>query len=103
MYSGDPSNLTRVIPAEGREGRPYPSGMRFFCFYATYFMRLTVNGEIIEKSNAGTVMELLDELQIEPFQVAVEVNLSIIRKADYSTFRLNDGDKVEIVKFVGGG
>jgi sulfur carrier protein len=66
-------------------------------------MRLTVNGEIIEKSNAGTVMELLDELQIEPFQVAVEVNLSIIRKTDYSTFRLNDGDKVEIVNFVGGG
>jgi sulfur carrier protein len=66
-------------------------------------MRLTVNGEIIEKSNAETVMELLDELQIEPFQVAVEVNLSIIKKADYSTFRLNDGDKVEIVKFVGGG
>jgi len=66
-------------------------------------MRLTVNGEIIEKSNAGSVMELLDELQIEPLQVAVEVNLSIIRKADYSTFRLNDGDKVEIVKFVGGG
>ena len=66
-------------------------------------MRLTVNGEIIEKSNAGTVMELLDELQIEPLQVAVEVNLSIIRKAAYSTFRLNDGDKVEIVKFVGGG
>jgi len=66
-------------------------------------MRLTVNGEIIEKSNAGTVMELLHELQIEPLQVAVEVNLSIIKKADYSTFRLNDGDKVEIVKFVGGG
>lgn len=66
-------------------------------------MRLTVNGEIIEKSNAGTVMELLHEFLIEPLQVAVEVNLSIVRKADYSTFRLNDGDKVEIVKFVGGG
>jgi len=66
-------------------------------------MRLTVNGEIIEKSNAGTVMELLHDLQIEPLQVAVEVNLSIVKKADYSTFRLNDGDKVEIVRFVGGG
>jgi sulfur carrier protein len=66
-------------------------------------MRLTVNGEIIEKSNAETVMELLDELQIEPLQVAVEVNLSIVKKADYSAFRLNDGDKVEIVNFVGGG
>jgi sulfur carrier protein len=48
-------------------------------------------------------MELLNELRIEPGQVAVEVNLSIIKKADYSTFRLNDGDKVEIVNFVGGG
>ncbi len=66
-------------------------------------MRLTVNGEIMEKTNAGTIMELLNELQIGPGQVAVEVNLSIIKKADYSTFRLNDGDKVEIVNFVGGG
>lgn len=67
------------------------------------FMRLTVNGDILETSNAGTIQELLDELNIEPGRVAVEVNLSIIKKADYSTFRLNDGDKVEIVNFVGGG
>ncbi|MFZ6017352.1 MAG: sulfur carrier protein ThiS [Nitrospirota bacterium] len=66
-------------------------------------MRLTVNGDILETSNAGTIQELLDELNIEPGRVAVEVNLSIIKKADYSTFRLNDGDKVEIVNFVGGG
>jgi len=66
-------------------------------------MRLIVNGKIFETSNAGTIMELLNELRIEPGQVAVEVNLSIIKKADYSTFRLNDGDKVEIVNFVGGG
>jgi sulfur carrier protein len=57
-------------------------------------MRFTVNGKI---------MELLNELLIEPGQVAVEVNLSIIKKADYSTFRLKDGDKVKIVNFVGGG
>jgi sulfur carrier protein len=66
-------------------------------------MRLTVNGEILEKTNARTVMELLNELRIRPGQVAVEVNLSIVKKADYSTFGLNDGDKVEIVNFVGGG
>lgn len=66
-------------------------------------MRLTINGKILETSNVGTMMELLNELQIKPGQVAVEVNLSIVKKADYSTFRLNDGDKVEIVNFVGGG
>jgi thiamine biosynthesis protein ThiS len=72
--------------------------MRFFCF-----MRLTVNGELFETSKPATITELLRELQIEPGKVAVEVNLSIIRKADYATFKLHDGDKVEVVNFVGGG
>jgi sulfur carrier protein len=66
-------------------------------------MRLTVNGEILETTEASTVMELLNKLSIEPSRVAVEVNLSIIKKTDYSTFRLNEGDNVEIINFVGGG
>ncbi len=66
-------------------------------------MKLIVNGETFETSNAGTIMELLNELRIEPGQVAVEVNLSIIKKVAYSTFRLNNEDKIEIVNFVGGG
>jgi sulfur carrier protein len=65
-------------------------------------MRLTVNGDDIA-SDAGTLEELLRELKIEPARVAVEVNLAVIRKADYATFRLNEGDAVEIVNFVGGG
>ena len=48
-------------------------------------------------------MELLDEMHIKKDQVAVEVNLSIIKKDTYATFKLHDGDRVEIVKFVGGG
>jgi len=65
-------------------------------------MILTVNGDRIV-SDAGTVEELLSELKIEPARVAVEVNLTVIKKAAYATFRLNDGDAVEIVNFVGGG
>ncbi|MDO9289801.1 MAG: sulfur carrier protein ThiS [Thermodesulfovibrionales bacterium] len=65
-------------------------------------MRLIINGDNID-SNAGTVKELLEELKIEPGRVAVEVNLSIIKKADYESHRLKDGDNVEIVNFVGGG
>lgn len=72
--------------------------MRFFIF-----MKLIVNGETLETANAGTVLELLKELRIEPKRVAVEVNLSIIKGRDYEIFRLNEGDKVEIVNFVGGG
>jgi sulfur carrier protein len=66
-------------------------------------MKLTLNGELFDTSKADTVQYLLDELGIESGRVAVEVNLSIIKKADYSTFSLHDGDNVEIVNFVGGG
>lgn len=75
-----------------------PQGCGFLCF-----MRLIVNGEALENSQTKTVLELLEELHIKPEQVAVEVNLTIVKKDAYSIFRLHDGDKVEIVKFVGGG
>ena len=44
----------------------------------------------------------LGELRIKPERVAVEVNLSIIKKSDYDSCRLKDGDRIEIVNFVGG-
>jgi len=65
-------------------------------------MRLIINGENFD-SSAGTLKELLSELKIESGRVAVEVNLSIVKKADYESYKLKDGDKVEIVNFVGGG
>ena len=66
-------------------------------------MRLTINGELFDATNAETILDLLKELKIEPARVAVEVNLRIVKKVDYPTFKLNDGDKIEIVNFVGGG
>lgn len=66
-------------------------------------MRLKINGEIAEDVRATNVKELLDELQIRIGRVAVEVNCSVVRRADYEMHRLNDGDTVEIVNFVGGG
>jgi thiamine biosynthesis protein ThiS len=66
-------------------------------------MNLIVNGQLHETLSSATVMELLEELGILPGRVAVEVNLSIVRKTDYAKFRLHDGDTVEIINFVGGG
>ena len=66
-------------------------------------MRLTVNGDVIETTGASTVSGLLEELGIAPVRVAVEVNLQIVKKAEYGRFALKDGDVVEIVNFVGGG
>lgn len=66
-------------------------------------MRLKINGEEIDIRKAVTISELIEELKITPGRVAVEVNLSVIKKAEFETFRLKDGDAVEIVNFVGGG
>jgi sulfur carrier protein len=72
--------------------------MRFFVF-----MRLKINGETRENVTASTVAELLEELKVPVGRVAVEVNLTIVKKTDYGRFALRDGDTVEIVNFVGGG
>jgi sulfur carrier protein len=67
-------------------------------------MRLKVNGELFEAISAETIFQLLRELNIESARVgAVEVNLAIVRKTDFSTYKLKDGDEIEIVNFVGGG
>ena len=66
-------------------------------------MRLKINGETKDNIRAATLKELLEELGIISGRVAVEVNATIVKRADYDTFRLKDGDVLEIVNFVGGG
>ena len=66
-------------------------------------MRLIINGEIVEDLKATSVSELLEELKIQTGRVAVEVNMQVIKRTDYDEYRLNEGDSVEIVNFVGGG
>ena len=66
-------------------------------------MRLTINGEIKDNIQAKSLKELLEEMGLISGRVAVEVNTQVIKKADYESFIINDGDIVEIVSFVGGG
>ncbi len=66
-------------------------------------MVLIVNGERTEIKDGITVADLLRHFDIPSERVAVEVNLSVVKKCDYERHVLNDGDRVEIVNFVGGG
>tara|TARA_R110000751_G_scaffold188_8_gene884 strand:- start:13177 stop:14316 length:1140 start_codon:yes stop_codon:yes gene_type:complete len=66
-------------------------------------MRLTINGEDRIIENATTVADLLEQLQITATKVAVERNLEIVPKTSYGATPLGDGDKLEIVHFIGGG
>jgi thiazole synthase len=64
---------------------------------------IRLNGEPFEVSSALTISELLAQLGIDPRRVAVEHNLTVLKRAAFDTVRVAEGDEVEIVNFVGGG
>jgi thiamine biosynthesis protein ThiS len=66
-------------------------------------MRVILNGEEQEIRDAITVAELLHDLQITLQYGAVAVNRRVVRKKDHEVTRLNAGDRIEIVRPVGGG
>ena len=66
-------------------------------------MRLTVNGEEREFDRPLTVSQLLAELGIDPRKVALERNLEIVPRTAYEGTELGDGDRLEVVHFIGGG
>ncbi|HVA46222.1 MAG TPA: sulfur carrier protein ThiS [Pirellulales bacterium] len=66
-------------------------------------MRIVVNGTPREVPPGLTVARLLDELQIEPKHVAVEVNLELVPRGEHARRPLAEGDQLEVVTLVGGG
>ncbi|MBI4826364.1 MAG: sulfur carrier protein ThiS [Nitrospirae bacterium] len=66
-------------------------------------MKLKINGIESEVDESITIFCLLENLNIEPERVAVEINLKIIKRCNFNDHYLKEGDAVEIVNFVGGG
>ncbi len=66
-------------------------------------MKLAVNGEDREFASISTVSALLAQLEMKPDRVAVELNRELLPRDRWATTQLSDGDKLEIVHFVGGG
>jgi sulfur carrier protein len=66
-------------------------------------MQIHVNGEPRPWRADGTVADLLRELDIKTERVAVELNLEILDRAAFPQRPLRDGDRVEILSFIGGG
>ena len=66
-------------------------------------MTITVNGEERTLSDGATIDRLLDALKVSRGAFAIEVNREIVPKATHGQHVLKDGDRVEIVTFVGGG
>jgi sulfur carrier protein len=66
-------------------------------------MQITVNGETQDIEEGATTADLIDLLGLTEQRVAVEINLEIVPLSEYPAHRLHSGDRVEIVRAIGGG
>jgi sulfur carrier protein len=66
-------------------------------------MKLIINGEDREFSSISTLSDLVAQLEMKPDRVAVELNRELAPRDRWTTTPLKEGDKLEIVHFVGGG
>lgn len=66
-------------------------------------MQIQVNGEERETASESTVADLLAALDVRGDQIAVELNLEILDRGEFPTRALREGDRVEIISFIGGG
>jgi thiamine biosynthesis protein ThiS len=66
-------------------------------------MTVTINGESRDFSDGLTLAALVAQLGMKADRVAVELNLEIVPRPQWHSTMLKDGDRLEIVHFVGGG
>ena len=66
-------------------------------------MEIELNGEKREVRDGLTIAELLELLSLGDRRVAVEVNLEIVPRSAHAQYRLQPGDRVEVVQAIGGG
>jgi thiamine biosynthesis protein ThiS len=66
-------------------------------------MNVIINGESKRFDSATTLADLIDQLGMKPDRVAVELNRELVPRERWATTWVADGNRLEIVHFVGGG
>jgi len=66
-------------------------------------LRIQINGESREVSEDPTLSDLIDELSLPPARIAIELNGEVVRRSDWVNTMVGEGDRLEVVHFVGGG
>lgn len=66
-------------------------------------MKLQINGEIRNYEGPATLAALIASMGLKADRVAVELNRDIVARDRWGNTNLSDGDRLEIVNFVGGG
>ena len=79
------------------------SHLRGGAWYNVREMEIWLNGEVAAVSDGITVAELMRQKMPDVQRVAVEVNLEIVPRSQHASHTLSAGDRVEIVRAIGGG
>ena len=66
-------------------------------------VQIRLNGEAKEVDEGTTLQRLVEQLLLAPERLAVELNREVVRRVEWPSITLHEGDRVEIVHFVGGG
>ena len=66
-------------------------------------MKILINGETKEISTELNLSELLKRFSLPSKRVAIELNKEVVRKKDWENIKITEGDRLEVVHFVGGG
>ena len=66
-------------------------------------MLVQLNGESREVRDRATLEDLISELSLQPARIAIELNKDVVRRGKWAETTLAEGDRIEIVHFVGGG
>ena len=68
-----------------------------------YTLRIQINGESREVNDQSTLSDLVNEMSLPPARIAIELNGEVVRRNDWMNAMVREGDRLEIVHFVGGG
>jgi thiamine biosynthesis protein ThiS len=66
-------------------------------------LQVEINGERRDVARGLMLGQLVEQLALAPERLAIELNRKVVRRADWPGTPLKEGDRIEIVHFVGGG
>ncbi|NOT49534.1 MAG: sulfur carrier protein ThiS [Acidobacteria bacterium] len=66
-------------------------------------MKVFLNGETKEVPSGLDLKQLLEHFSLPSQRVAIELNKTVVRRADWPTVKISDADVIEVIHFVGGG
>ena len=66
-------------------------------------MEITLNGEKFTLETGSNIVNLIDKLNLDVDKLAIERNLEIVPKSKFAMTIIEEGDKLELVHFIGGG